>query len=142
MFSFSWKRKYSVGVKDLDLQHQAIMDHLDALHESMLDGNVNEAVTPLVSNLVSLAAEHFATEEELMESTGFPGLADHRAKHQELSRKVQEFIARHGQGDQSAYSQCMYFVRGWMTEHMQKDDSQYVPWFAEHGAHELSSSRG
>jgi hemerythrin-like metal-binding protein len=133
MFSFSWKSRYSVGVKDLDRQHQAIMDGLNELHEEMLRGNVNEAVAPLIDQVVSLAGQHFATEEELMESTGFPGLVEHRAKHKELSLKVEEFIARHNNGDLAAYSQFMYFVRDWMTKHMEKEDREYVPWLAEHG---------
>lgn len=133
MFSFSWKSRYSVGVKDLDRQHQAIMDGLNELHEEMLRGNVNEAVAPLINQLVSLAREHFATEEGLMESTQFPGLTEHRAKHKALSLKVEEFVARHNNGDLAAYSQFMYFVRDWMTKHMEKEDREYVPWLAEHG---------
>ena len=133
MFSFSWKRRYSVGVKDMDKQHQDIMDRLNELHEQMMGGKVNEAVAPLISGLVSLAAEHFAAEERLLESTQFPGLANHRAKHQELSQKVEEFIARHEIGDKAAYSQFMYFVRDWMTKHMEQEDQAYAPWLAKQG---------
>jgi hemerythrin len=135
MFSFNWKSRYSVGVKDLDQQHQAIMDGLNELHEEMLNGNVNDAVAPLIKNLVSLAGKHFAAEERLMASVEFPGLPDHRAKHKELSRKVEEFIARHENGDVAAYSQFMYFVRDWMTKHMENEDRDYVPWLAGHGVH-------
>ena len=119
----------------MDRQHQAIMDRLNELHEEMMSGNVNQAVAPLIHKLVKLAAEHFAAEEKLMESTQFPGLTDHRARHRELSRKVEEFIARHEMGDSAAYSQFMYFVRDWFIKHMEKDDHAYVPWLAEHGIH-------
>jgi hemerythrin-like metal-binding protein len=133
MFSFNWKSRYSVGVKELDLQHQAIMDGLNELHEEMMNGNQKDAVERSINNLVSLAGEHFAAEELLMASAGFPGLADHRAKHKALSRKVEEFIARHEKGDVAAYSQFMYFVRDWFTKHMENEDREYVPWLAEHG---------
>ena len=133
MLSFSWKSKYSVGVKDLDRQHQIIMDRLDELHEGMLNGKVNEAAAPLISQLVSLAGEHFATEERLMEFTNFLGLADHRATHQQLSKRVGEFIARHDAGDRAAYCQFKYFVRDWITKHMEKEDQEYARWLAEHG---------
>ncbi len=128
-----WKSKYSVGVRDLDRQHQAIMNRLNELHEEIMSCKVNEAVVPLVQNLVSLAGEHFAAEESLMESTRFPGLADHRAKHQALTRKVGEFIARQELGDRAAYCQFMYFLREWITKHMEKEDQEYAPWLAEHG---------
>ncbi len=135
MLSFSWKSTYSVGVKELDRQHRTIMDRLDELHEGMLSGKVNEAAAPLIGDLVSLAGEHFATEERLMESTDFPGLADHRAAHQRLSRRVGEFISRHDAGDRAAYCQFMYYVRDWITKHMEKEDQEYAPWLAGHGIH-------
>lgn len=133
LFSFSWKNSYSVGVQELDHQHQAIMRGLNELHEEMLGGKVNEAVAPQVRNLVSIAGAHFAAEEKLMESTQFPGLADHRAKHEELARKIHEFVSRHEMGDRAAYSQFLYFVRAYMTQHMLKEDHEYAPWLAEHG---------
>ena len=131
MFSFIWKRRYSVGVRELDEQHQAIMGGLNELHELMMRGKVDEAVTPLINSLVSLAGEHFATEERLMESARFPGLAQHRAAHQALSSKVREFLARQELGEPAAYSQFMYFLREWITRHMEKEDQEYVPWLAE-----------
>jgi hemerythrin len=133
LFSFSWKSSYSVGVQALDHQHRAIMHGLNELHEEMLGGKTNEAVAPLIRNLVSIAGAHLAAEENLMESTQFPGLADHRAKHEELSRKISEFVTRHEMGDRAAYSQFLYFVRAFMTEHMLKEDREYAPWLAEHG---------
>jgi hemerythrin len=117
----------------MDQQHQAIMDGLNELHEKMMNGNRNDAIAPLIYNLVSLAGKHFAAEELLMASAGFPGLADHCAKHKELSRKVEEFIARHEKGDVAAHSQFLYFLRDWFTKHMENDDHEYVPWLAEHG---------
>src|SRR5579863_10132528 len=130
-----WKSRYSVGVRELDEQHQMIMRRLNELHEEFMSGKVHETVSPLIDSLVSLAAEHFATEESLMESTQFPGLADHRAKHQALSNKVKEFIARQELGELAARSQFMYFLREWLTRHMEKEDQEYAPWLAQHGIH-------
>ena len=135
MFSFSWKSRYSVGVEDLDRQHQTFMKLLNDLHEVMMAGNTLDAATPLIDKLVRLAGQHFAAEEGLMELTGYPGLDAHRAQHEELSRKVNEFLVRHRNGDKAMYSHFMYFVREWFTRHMEKDDQQYAPWLAEHGIH-------
>lgn len=133
MFSFAWKSRYSVGVRALDIQHQTFMALLNDLHEAMMGGNQHDAAGPLISKLTSLAAEHFAAEESLMESTGFPGLADHRLRHQELTRKAEGFIARYKAGDKLVYGQFMYFVRDWLTRHMENEDRAYAPWLAEHG---------
>jgi hemerythrin len=133
LFSFSWKNSYSVGIRALDHQHQAIMRGLNELHDEMIDGKSDDAVAPLIRNLVAVAGAHFSAEEDLMESTQFPGLADHRAKHQELTQKISEFLSRHETGDRAAYSHFLYFVRAFMTQHMLKEDHEYAPWLAEHG---------
>jgi len=135
LFSFVWKSRYSVGVKDLDRQHQSIMQGLNELHEELMNGKINEAVVPLINNLAGLAAEHFATEERFMELSRFPGLAEHRASHQALSKRVGEFLARQETGDRAAFCQFLYFLREWMTTHMEKEDLKYAPWMAEHGVH-------
>jgi hemerythrin len=101
----------------------------------MLNGKVNEAVAPAINSLVAVARHHFTAEEKLMETAQFPGLADHCARHKELGLKVQEFLARHDHGDVAAYSQFMYFVRDWMTKHMENEDHAYAAWLAEHGIH-------
>jgi hemerythrin len=108
------------------------MKGLSELHEEIMCGK-DDVLVPLINSLVSLSREHFATEESLMESTQFPGLAEHRAKHQAVSKKVEEFIARQELGDRAACSQLMYFLREWMTRHMEKEDQKYAPWLAEHG---------
>ena len=100
-----------------------------------MNGKINATVVPLINNLVSIAAEHFATEEGLMERSRFPGLEEHRASHQALSRRVEEFRARQETGDRAAYCQFMYFLREWMTTHMEKEDLKYAPWLVEHGIH-------
>lgn len=42
-------------------------------------------------------------------------------------------MARHEHGDKAAYSQFMYFLRGWIVRHMQKVDREYAGWLKEHG---------
>ena len=133
MFSFNWKSGYCVGIDQLDAQHRALMSHLNELHEVMMGGNANDAASALILKLVVLAQEHFATEERLMDSTGFPGLAVHRARHRELASKLGEFIARYELGDEVVYGQFMYFVRDWLARHMLNEDHEYAPWLIAHG---------
>jgi hemerythrin len=83
--------------------------------------------------IVSVASEHFAVEERLMESSGYTGLAAHRAKHRELAGKIAEFVARHQKGDTTVYVQLLYFIRDWQTKHMQTEDHEYAPWLKAHG---------
>jgi hemerythrin len=133
MALMTWSSKHSVGVEALDNQHKALIRVLNELHAASMKGKASEVAGPLLRQLVCIANEHFAAEERLMESTVFPGLAAHRAKHQELYGRIGEFIARHEKGDTAVYTPLLYFVRDWQTKHMQNEDQEYTPWLKAHG---------
>ena len=135
MALMTWSSKHSVGVEELDHQHRALMKVLNELHAASMRGKAREVAGPLIRQIVSIANEHFAAEERLMESTGFPGLASHRVKHRELAGKIAEFVARHEKGDTTVYTQLLYFMRDWLTSHMQTEDQEYAPWLSAHGVH-------
>lgn len=132
MALMTWSSKHSVGIEALDNQHKALMRILNELHAASMQGKAQQVAGPLLRQLVSLASEHFSSEEMLMESTAFPGLAAHRAEHRILAGKVMEFVARHEKGDASVYIQLLYFLRDWLNKHMQGDDQEYAPWLRAH----------
>ena len=128
MALMSWRDQYSVGVETLDNQHQAMLRILNELHAASLRGKAQEVAGPLLRQLVALANEHFSTEERLMESTGFPGLAEHRAKHREMAGKIADLAFRHEKGDTTVYVPLLHLVRDYQTKHMQNEDQDYARW--------------
>lgn len=133
MALITWTIKYSVGMQMLDDQHKGIMNVLNEFHAASMRGKAQEVAGPLIRQMVSIAKEHFKTEEGLMESTKYPGLAEHRAKHGELSAQIAEFVFRHEKGDSAMYTQLLYFMRDWLKNHMLTANSEYAPWLASHG---------
>jgi hemerythrin len=135
MALMTWSSKYSVGVEALDNHHKALMRVLNELHAASMRGKAQEVAGLLIRQAVSIANEHFAAEESLMESIRFPGLAEHRAKHKEIMGKVAEFAARHEKDDTAMYTPLLYFLRDWLSNHLLTVDSEYASWLASHGVH-------
>jgi hemerythrin len=135
MALMTWESKYSVGVETLDNQHKAMMNALNELHAASMRGKAQEIAGPLLKQIASIARVHFSAEERLMESIRFPGLATHHGKHQELVEKLAEFVARHEKGDTTVYTQLLYFVRDWLTKHMQIEDQEYANRLSARGVH-------
>lgn len=140
MALLSWNNKYSVGVQAFDDQHKALISVLNELHAAMLKGQAQSVAGPLLERLQSYMREHFSAEEQMMSDAGFAGLAEHRAKHQELAGKVAEFAVRHRKSDNTMYLQLLTFVRDWITSHMQKEDQEYSACLKRLGASQGSSS--
>jgi hemerythrin len=133
MALFKWSKKYSVGVKELDDQHTELMVALNTLHAAMMKGQAQSVASPLLTNLLSGASNHFSTEERLMESTKYPGLAEQRAEHQKLISSVEDYIARFKEGDNTMYRGLLFFMRDWLIDHMVHIDQKYTVWMHEHG---------
>ena len=130
-----WTKEYSVSVKVLDDQHRGLVRILNDLHAAALKGEMPGVASQQLSKMIRLSSEHFDTEEGLMESTGYPGLAEHRAKHEALSGRISEFMARHQEHDRTSYVQLLYFALNWFQDHMRQEDGKYVPWMNAHGLH-------
>jgi hemerythrin-like metal-binding protein len=135
MALFTWGPKYSVGVDAIDRQHKGLVETLNELHAAMMKGQANTVTGPLLRKLANYTRDHFTAEERMMSSTQYPGLAQHRIKHQDLTRQVEEFVGRFERGEISVNVHLMNFLRDWLSTHILKEDHAYGPWMNQHGVH-------
>jgi hemerythrin-like metal-binding protein len=129
----AWNNSYSVGVKAIDGQHTVLFDILNELHDAMMKGQASTITGPLLKKLVKYTQEHFAAEEKMLEAARYAGLTEHRAKHVELIKQVQEYVAKHDRGEITVNLHLMNFLRDWLSNHIMKVDKEYGPWLNQHG---------
>ncbi len=135
MAFMTWEDRLSVGVPSLDNQHKGLIAILNDLYDAMKKGQAQNVTGPLLHKLADYTRRHFATEEALMTSSGYKGLAEHRAKHRDLVKQVEAFIGRFEHGDILLSVDLFNFLRDWLATHILKEDKEYGPWLIEHGAH-------
>ncbi len=135
MALLSWSSKYSVGVKSMDSQHSVLFGMLNDLHEAMMKGQAQKVAGELLLKLAKYTRDHFTAEEAMMTSTRYPELAQHRIKHRDLMKQVNEFAARYARGETTLNVQLLNFLRDWLTNHIQHEDQKYGPWLNEHGSY-------
>jgi hemerythrin-like metal-binding protein len=133
MALMNWDSRYSVGVSALDDQHSGLFSILNDLHAAMMKGQAQSLTGSLLHKLVDYTRKHFAAEEAMMTSTGYPGLAAHRELHRGLTKQVQEYVGRFEKGEITLNLQLLNFLRDWLSNHILKTDKEYGPWLTEHG---------
>ena len=133
MALLTWNSRYSVGVEAMDNQHTVLFGLLNDLHAAMMKGQARILTGPLLLRLVEYTHIHFSDEEQMMAAARYPGLADHRIKHRELIKQVEEYAARFERGEVALNIQLLNFLRDWLSNHIQKVDHEYGPWLNEHG---------
>lgn len=109
----------SVGVAQVDRQHQKLLDLFNRLEKDLADGRAARGVRGLFFELASYAKYHFSTEANLMRAREYPGLADHLAAHGEFTSKVAELeLMLQRDGGDSAALEASRFLRGWIVKHI------------------------
>ena len=130
----AWNDSYSVGVKTLDQQHAVLFGIVNELHAAMMKGQAQSVMGPLLDKLVKYTQQHFTYEERMMDAAKYPGFATHRTHHADLTRQVEDFMARYKRGDGTINIQLLRFLGDWLIRHIQHEDKEYGPWLTRHGA--------
>ncbi len=133
MALIQWDDNLSVGVTEIDGQHQKLVNMINALNDAMRDGKGKEILGRLVNALTAYAATHFATEERYFDQFGYADADAHKAEHRDFVKKVSEFKDGFEQGKLGLSVQIMSFLSDWLQRHIKQSDKKYGPCFNEKG---------
>ncbi len=133
MALFNWKEEYSVKVKEIDKQHQMLVDSLNELHAAMLSGKSREILAGIIKSLVDYAGFHFSYEEEKMDTLNFPGSQAHKKEHEAFIKKVADFQEKQKEGKLMLSMEIMNFLKDWLVKHILGTDKKYSDFFNKNG---------
>ncbi|MDQ1263670.1 MAG: hypothetical protein QG559_671 [Campylobacterota bacterium] len=88
-----WDKNYSVGIKNIDTQHQklfSIVNRLYLLEEN--SKNLKEELRTILHDFSDYTRTHFQEEEDYMRSIGYDKLQEHIALHEELIDYLNKII--------------------------------------------------
>ena len=135
MALLTWNNGYSVGVQKIDSQHTILFTILNDLHAAMMKGQAQSLTGTMLHKLADYTHTHFTDEEAMMAAAKYPGLADHKLKHRELVKQVEEYVLSYEKGEISLNLKLLNFLRDWLTNHIQKVDKAYSACLIKHAAH-------
>jgi len=128
--------RYSIGVPEMDREHARCIDLIEAFRVAAA-GRLSDSVAlgeagRSLDALLAYTQEHFASEERLLASYQYPALAEHKAKHRELTGallKAIKEVAAYRSG--TAPLKLNLFVTVWLLEHIMTDDWKYSRFIIE-----------
>jgi hemerythrin len=123
-----WDSKYLTGNAEVDHQHQELFALINTLHDAIVAGKGRELLMPTLDKLAAYVIKHFRAEETLMQAQGYPGFAEHKAKHEDLARKTTETIDGYRNGKLLLTTTLSRFLGDWITTHVMGDDFAMVTW--------------
>jgi hemerythrin-like metal-binding protein len=122
----TWSRSFSVGVGQMDKEHQRLIDIINNLYASMRSGRSKDAIGTILDELVDYSKTHFAHEERLMQDSGYEGYGEQKRAHEALIAQVVETQGKYRAGT-ALGQEVMTFLKNWLLNHIQGMDKRYGP---------------
>lgn len=129
-----WSEALSVGIEEIDGQHQMLVDMVNRMHQAIHERHGSDVVKGILNELADYTRIHFAVEESLMRILGYPGYEDHKAIHEELLEHVVELVGKVESGKTAIGFELMHFLKTWLTKHIMEEDMAYSGFFLAAGA--------
>ena len=81
--------KYSLGITELDSQHEEIEAMFVALQEAIEDKARRQNLPDLLGSLCEKLKFHFYAEESIMQVFAYPEFQEHRRSHLAILRSIE-----------------------------------------------------
>jgi len=124
MALIEWKDEFSVGVPDVDHEHQKLIGLINDLHDAMSSGSGDVTVMDFLGEIYAHVSAHFALEEKIMRDRKYDEYAEHKAEHEALLDKLRDIMDDY---EENAYFSDQAFasaVEKWFTDHFKTRDAR------------------
>jgi hemerythrin-like metal-binding protein/putative nucleotidyltransferase with HDIG domain len=134
MEPIQWSEKFSVGVIELDQQHQQLIKLLNRMISA--HGTISthsETISDILTEMTRYAQTHFKTEEMLMEAYSYPGLEEQKMQHRDFRKKTVDFCTATTQGFEQIPEALLEYLVDWLVHHILEVDMAYRSFFKDKG---------
>jgi hemerythrin len=130
---FPWSAKYQVGIAFADVQHKQLVDIINRLHQALVDGQGRVVIGRTLDELIRYTKAHFAVEEQVLQSCGYPDFRAHRSEHECLAYAVLEFYQRLMSNEMGLTPQSADFLKDWLGKEILDVDMKFAPYLKGKG---------
>ena len=132
MALIKWDESFSVNVREIDQQHQKLVDMINEFY-GHVGKDSGQAFRSLLKSLVEYTQYHFATEERYFAKFAYPDSKTHTDVHRQFTEKVLDVKNRLESGKIVLSIEITTFLKDWLTTHIKGSDKAYGKYFNDHG---------
>ena len=124
MSLITWKKEFSVGVAEVDYEHQELIELINELHGAIQQGVTRQQVVTGLGEIYAQIAAHFALEEKVMQQSHYRAFHEHKMDHEALLddlRDIMDEVEADGEFDEA---QLATDLDRWFSEHFRTHDAK------------------
>jgi len=121
---FPWTDEYSVGIRQIDEEHKALVTILNSFYNEMQENNVIEMIQDVFLKLIGYTSYHFKSEEDLFDKYNYPRAIEHKEQHAELIKQIMKYKSDFKE-DRLMIITVASFLKNWLETHILREDMGY-----------------
>jgi hemerythrin len=127
----SWSPVFSMGVTVIDDQHKELIKLTNELYDHCIGDRESERdyFKSSIKKVVEYVKKHFATEENIMRKTAFPGYTDHKKEHDSFVLNILKMIKFYKADNKMTLIDFTHFLKDWVLAHIAVSDKKYFMYF-------------
>lgn len=133
MRTINWREEFSVGVAEMDRQHQKLLAMINRLIAEQHTLTDRKTIADLLDGMVDYAEEHFRAEEYLMAEYGYDRKSWQEKRHREFIDTTHSFMTAADVGPNILSVALLDFLSSWLVNHILTEDMQYKEFFRSKG---------
>lgn len=135
MAIIQWTNEWSVGVEQIDRQHQKLVEIINKLETPMVQEKEKEVLFSVIQELMAYAKIHFKTEEQYFKQFGYEDSNVHKTQHVSFVKKISKFCEDYISGRSGLTESIKNFLFNWIADHIKGSDKKYTDCFNRNGLH-------
>ncbi|NOT12289.1 MAG: hemerythrin family protein [Methylococcaceae bacterium] len=133
MSLITWSDQLSVGITEIDEQHQKLVQLINGLHNHMVAGDAKDIMSKVLDRVVQYTGFHFETEEKLMQEYDYPASAKHKHEHADLVNTAVDLQHKLKSGNAHITMETMHFLQDWLQHHILGSDKAFADFLKSKG---------
>ncbi len=128
MAFITWSDEYSVNIKEIDQQHQQLVELINRMYDIVIIGGEidKKRIRRVLLELANYTDYHFRSEEKLFQIHHYPETSVHKRQHSQLTIRLLT-LQRHFSAGEATISQEIFdFLKDWLVNHILGSDKEYT----------------
>lgn len=134
----TWKKEYSIGVVEIDSQHQQLFHRFDQFLDAIDQGKGAMELEDIFNFLKGYVMSHFKAEEALQRRFKYPHLEMHAAEHRKFEKQLNDLFHHQGSTEELVHLTRSILIQ-WLIQHICKVDTALAGFIIKHRDEEWES---
>lgn len=117
-----WNDYLSVNVADIDSHHKKLIEIINRLYQSMVEGSSENMIKSVLVELIEYTRYHFSFEESLMDEFAYLQTDKHKEMHREFVSNLSESCRKYQVEKIPVQKEMLEFLKDWLINHILKTD--------------------